>query len=179
MASSANFVAVCFIFIFIFTSFSPPPTTLLTASYFVFFFPLKVFDPCSPNPCSNGDCISDYDYYSYSGVSYCECFPGFEGEFCESAFSFSFFFFLFSFFFLFLSFSFQTVQPFFPFFFNIATRTTSTLDKVNPCDATPCANGGTCIEQTETFFCECPFGFVGESCDLGEFFFIHLFLQFV
>ncbi|EMP25868.1 Cadherin EGF LAG seven-pass G-type receptor 2 [Chelonia mydas] len=36
--------------------------------------------------------------------------------------------------------------------------------KKNVCDSTPCHNGGTCVNQWDTFSCECPLGFGGKNC---------------
>ncbi|KAG6928014.1 cadherin EGF LAG seven-pass G-type receptor 2, partial [Chelydra serpentina] len=36
--------------------------------------------------------------------------------------------------------------------------------KKNVCDSNTCHNGGTCVNQWDTFSCECPLGFGGKSC---------------
>ncbi|XP_048219002.1 cadherin EGF LAG seven-pass G-type receptor 2 isoform X2 [Perognathus longimembris pacificus] len=36
--------------------------------------------------------------------------------------------------------------------------------KKNVCDSNTCHNGGTCVNQWDTFSCECPLGFGGRSC---------------
>ncbi|KAL8168510.1 UNVERIFIED_CONTAM: Cadherin EGF LAG seven-pass G-type receptor 2 [Gekko kuhli] len=36
--------------------------------------------------------------------------------------------------------------------------------KKNVCDSNTCHNGGTCVNQWNTFSCECPLGFGGKSC---------------
>ena len=37
----------------------------------------------------------------------------------------------------------------------------------NPCDSTPCKNDGVCLEQGETFFCDCSDtnGYRGPTCE--------------
>ncbi|CAM2107537.1 unnamed protein product [Caretta caretta] len=36
--------------------------------------------------------------------------------------------------------------------------------KKNVCDSNTCHNGGTCVNQWDTFSCECPLGFGGKNC---------------
>uniref|UniRef100_A0A5F8HC53 Cadherin EGF LAG seven-pass G-type receptor 2 n=1 Tax=Monodelphis domestica TaxID=13616 RepID=A0A5F8HC53_MONDO len=36
--------------------------------------------------------------------------------------------------------------------------------KKNVCDSNTCHNGGTCVNQWDTFSCECPLGYGGKSC---------------
>ncbi|XP_031823068.1 cadherin EGF LAG seven-pass G-type receptor 2 isoform X1 [Sarcophilus harrisii] len=36
--------------------------------------------------------------------------------------------------------------------------------KKNVCDSNTCQNGGTCVNQWDTFSCECPLGYGGKSC---------------
>ncbi|XP_075766558.1 cadherin EGF LAG seven-pass G-type receptor 2 isoform X2 [Pelodiscus sinensis] len=36
--------------------------------------------------------------------------------------------------------------------------------KKNVCDSSTCHNGGTCVNQWDTFSCECPLGFGGKAC---------------
>ena len=35
---------------------------------------------------------------------------------------------------------------------------------VEPCASNPCVNGGTCVDDVETFVCVCSFGFGGFNC---------------
>jgi len=37
--------------------------------------------------------------------------------------------------------------------------------KVNPCDAVPCKNGGTCSQQGDSFTCQCKSGYEGNTCE--------------
>ena len=40
-----------------------------------------------------------------------------------------------------------------------------TLDLLSePCDSSPCENGGTCTNNGDSFSCECAKGFEGETC---------------
>lgn len=36
------------------------------------------------------------------------------------------------------------------------------------CDGSTCRNGGTCVNQWDSFSCECPLGFGGKSCAQGR-----------
>ena len=36
---------------------------------------------------------------------------------------------------------------------------------VNPCDSSPCKNGGTCENDEDTFTCNCTEKFEGPTCD--------------
>lgn len=39
----------------------------------------------------------------------------------------------------------------------------------DPCDNSPCVNGGTCVRQdTENFTCECVVGYGGVNCGTGK-----------
>lgn len=40
--------------------------------------------------------------------------------------------------------------------------------KKNVCDSNTCHNGGTCVNQWDTFSCECPLGYGGKSCAQGK-----------
>lgn len=40
--------------------------------------------------------------------------------------------------------------------------------KKNVCDSNTCHNGGTCVNQWDSFSCECPLGFGGKSCAQGR-----------
>ena len=37
--------------------------------------------------------------------------------------------------------------------------------KHNPCDSTPCKNGGTCDNEGDSFLCNCAENFEGETCE--------------
>ena len=36
------------------------------------------------------------------------------------------------------------------------------------CTATPCQNGGTCLESGNSRTCDCIAGYTGEDCETGE-----------
>ena len=42
------------------------------------------FPDSSPGNCINGECYSEIDSISKQNVAFCQCFSGFEGEFCEN-----------------------------------------------------------------------------------------------
>lgn len=42
------------------------------------------------------------------------------------------------------------------------------------CKSNPCQNGGTCRVSWETYSCDCPVGFGGKDCNLGE---THIVIQ--
>ena len=39
---------------------------------------------------------------------------------------------------------------------------------VNECESSPCKHGGTCVDLVEGFRCNCPHGWEGNVCQLGE-----------
>lgn len=41
---------------------------------------------------------------------------------------------------------------------------------VNECDSNPCGSGATCVDGLNTFFCDCPTGYTGSTCEtmMGE-----------
>ena len=38
---------------------------------------------------------------------------------------------------------------------------------VDECETVECANGGTCINQVGSFYCDCPQGYTGDYCIIG------------
>ncbi len=34
-----------------------------------------------------------------------------------------------------------------------------------PCQPNPCQNGGTCVSQGATFYCQCPSMYIGRCCE--------------
>lgn len=45
------------------------------------------------------------------------------------------------------------------------------LDTNECLELNPCANGGTCTNLIGSFYCLCPPGFEGETCEIGIFYF--------
>uniref|UniRef100_A0AAX7VFF1 Delta-like protein n=1 Tax=Astatotilapia calliptera TaxID=8154 RepID=A0AAX7VFF1_ASTCA len=41
-------------------------------------------------------------------------------------------------------------------------------ENINDCASSPCKNGGTCIDEINSFKCFCPDGWEGSLCDVGE-----------
>uniref|UniRef100_A0A673H9K1 Delta-like protein n=1 Tax=Sinocyclocheilus rhinocerous TaxID=307959 RepID=A0A673H9K1_9TELE len=41
-------------------------------------------------------------------------------------------------------------------------------ENINDCASSPCQNGGTCIDDIDSFRCVCPDGFDGQLCELGK-----------
>ena len=37
--------------------------------------------------------------------------------------------------------------------------------EINPCDAKPCLNGGTCKASDNGYSCQCPDKFTGDNCE--------------
>lgn len=37
--------------------------------------------------------------------------------------------------------------------------------EVNECASSPCKNNGKCLDLIDSFFCQCPKGFAGITCD--------------
>lgn len=103
----------------------------------------------SSNVCgAHGHCISQP-----SGNFTCTCDPGFTGSYCHESESISI---LFPLCFSNLSMCSYPSDPLFP------------LLDVNDCVSSPCRNGGTCIDEVNSFRCFCPDGWEGKLCDLSE-----------
>jgi len=43
--------------------------------------------------------------------------------------------------------------------------TSTPVDSTNECSATPCQNGGTCVNRYNDYLCLCPGGYTGKSCE--------------
>ena len=41
--------------------------------------------------------------------------------------------------------------------------------EINECDTTTCLNGGTCKDEVNSFFCQCPTGFTGTLCEQSKY----------
>lgn len=39
--------------------------------------------------------------------------------------------------------------------------------EIQECNSSPCLNGGTCVEQIDTYLCNCAKGFYGNDCENG------------
>ena len=39
-------------------------------------------------------------------------------------------------------------------------------ENIHECDSAPCANGGTCIDRDNSFLCDCPPSFDGDTCEI-------------
>lgn len=39
---------------------------------------------------------------------------------------------------------------------------------INECESNPCHHGGTCIDQSNSYTCHCPPGWVGPSCEIRK-----------
>lgn len=42
------------------------------------------------------------------------------------------------------------------------------ISERNACEFSPCENGGRCEMVNATFFCQCPFGYMGDRCETGK-----------
>ena len=38
----------------------------------------------------------------------------------------------------------------------------------NACNSNPCLNGGSCVSQGSSFYCHCPPGYLGDTCNNGK-----------
>ena len=41
---------------------------------------------------------------------------------------------------------------------------------LDDCAAEPCLNGATCTDLTNAYVCQCPSGYSGANCEIGEYF---------
>ncbi len=39
---------------------------------------------------------------------------------------------------------------------------------VNPCESRPCINGGSCLQMSNNYLCQCPYGWGGKQCQKGK-----------
>ena len=39
---------------------------------------------------------------------------------------------------------------------------------IDDCADEPCENGGTCVDQVDSFVCKCALGFEGDECEIGK-----------
>lgn len=46
---------------------------------------------------------------------------------------------------------------------------TLNLSVPDPCLSNPCRNGGTCINQGESYYCDCPEKYTGPTCSEREY----------
>ena len=59
----------------------------------------------------------------------------------------------------------------FYFYFILLFIHLNNLEASNPCESNPCANGGTCVQEGDSFRCECQGGFTGPRCQSRLIFF--------
>ena len=43
-----------------------------------------------------------------------------------------------------------------------------TLLDIDDCEASPCKNGGTCIDGVDSYTCNCVSGYTGHDCETGS-----------
>ena len=48
----------------------------------------------------------------------------------------------------------------------VRLKCTTLEDNKHNCQSNPCQNNGTCYGGFTSFYCDCPFGFGGERCDI-------------
>ena len=115
-------------------------------------------DPCKNDSCKNGgQCLSNLENFSFT----CKCSEGYEGEHCEErgknigAFTD-------------LKIFINKINVDFTysdFSFLISTA--------NPCESSPCKNGGKCKNKGNGFECECPEHYEGTTCEsIGWYFYV-------
>ena len=48
---------------------------------------------------------------------------------------------------------------------------------IDECVSSPCNNGGTCIDEIDSFACLCMPGFTGDQCETSEFIFVTVLMR--
>ena len=38
--------------------------------------------------------------------------------------------------------------------------------EIDECLSNPCVNGGTCVDLFNSYYCQCPSGWIGQNCEL-------------
>eukprot|EP00058_Branchiostoma_floridae_P019117 XP_002604606.1 hypothetical protein BRAFLDRAFT_92840 [Branchiostoma floridae] len=118
-------------------------------------FSCSVKDPCSPDPCNNGTCLSSIRDYK------CTCSPGFTGTNCETDIDectsnpcqHS-----------------STCQDGIDMFTcHCAPGYTGTNCEtdINDCSPSPCENGASCIDAVNAYSCYCMVGYSGTNCSVN------------
>ena len=52
------------------------------------------------------------------------------------------------------------------YYYHKASILCSILD-INECESAPCMNNGTCIDEVNSYSCECMPGYTGSTCETG------------